>query len=159
MAKVKASRRTKKQSSKKTKVVKKSNVREKTKFAGLKPHLNLKTRADWLDMDYLDQLNDKEKAWLNAFVEEEINAKFNHSGKKFNKSKKNKRRIYSANNARNRCVFTRAKATFTLDPLHDATEYQELLNGDLLDLAEKIENLNNSLDRAEQSKPTTKKKN
>lgn len=158
MAKVKASRRSKKQVKKIEKVTRPGNVREKTKYPGLKPHLNLKTRADWLDMDYLDKLNDKEKAWLNAFVEEEINAKFNHTGKKLNKNKRDKRRIYSANNARNRCVFTKAKATFTLDPLHDATEYQELLNGDLLELAEKIEDLNDSLSRADQSKRSAKKK-
>lgn len=136
----------------------KNNTRARTKYAGLKTHLNLKTRADQLDMDYIGKLNDKEKAWLNAFIEEEVNSKFDHNGKKFNKTKKAKRKIYSANNARNRCVFTRAKATHTLDSWGDAGGLvSNETGGDLIELAEKFEDFQNSLDGSNKRKNSTKK--
>lgn len=47
---------------------------------------------------------------MNSFMEEEVCANFNHSGPKINKAKKDKKRIYDKNNARNRCIFTREKA-------------------------------------------------
>lgn len=65
-------------------------------------------------MDYLDQLNDKEKAWLNAFLEETVITNFQHKGKKFYKTKKSRKQFYGENNARNRCMFTKAKAMNTL---------------------------------------------
>lgn len=135
----------------------KNNTRARTKYAGLKTHLNLKTRADQLDMDYISKLNDKEKAWLNAFIEEEVNSKFDHTGKKFNKTKKAKRKIYSANNARNRCIFTRAKATHTLDSWGDAGGLIGESDGDLIELAEKIEDFQNTLDSSNKRKNSTKK--
>lgn len=137
---------------------KKSNARLRTKYPGLKPGLNLKTRADQLEIDYLDKLNDKEKAWLNAFNEEEVNAKFDHTGKKLNKTKTAKRKIYSANNARNRCVFTRAKATHTLDSWGDAGGMiSNQAGGDLIELAEKVEDFQNALNSANKRKKSTKK--
>lgn len=47
---------------------------------------------------------------MNSFMEEEVCANFNHKGQKINKTKKDKKRIYDKNNARNRCVFTRENA-------------------------------------------------
>jgi predicted NACHT family NTPase len=57
-------------------------------------------------MDYVDQLSDKEKEWLTAFVREEVLADFAHTGKKLNKTKKAKREIYNKNNASNRCIYS-----------------------------------------------------
>lgn len=57
-------------------------------------------------MDYVDQLSDREKEWLTAFVREEVLADFAHSGKKLNKTKKSKREIYNKNNASNRCIYS-----------------------------------------------------
>ena len=47
---------------------------------------------------------------MNAFCEEEIHANFSHSGPKINKTKKQKKKVYDKNNARNRCIYTREKA-------------------------------------------------
>lgn len=148
----------KKRSTAKKVTKKPSSTREKTKYPGLKPHLNLRTRQDLLDIDYVGKLNDKEKAWLNSFLEEEVNAKFDHPGKKLNKSKKDKRRIYSNNNARNRCIFTRAKASFQLDPLLDST-MEEAIGGDLLDMTEKIEDFQDTLKGTNEGDNSSKKKN
>lgn len=88
--------------------------RHKEKFAALNPKRAVKNRQEQLDVPYLDKLNDKEKAWLNNFLEESVITNFQHKGKKFYTSKKAKRKLYSENNARNRCVYTKAKSMGTL---------------------------------------------
>ena len=99
---------------------KKITKRNSLRFPALEKKVNLKTRTDLLqDFDYIDKLNDKEKMFLNNFLEEEIITNFNHKGKKFNTSKKSKRRCYNNNNARNRCIMTREKAMTTLNYLPD----------------------------------------
>lgn len=64
-------------------------------------------------------MSEKDKAWLNSFNEETVGAKFNHKGKKLYKSKKAKRELYSKNNARNRCMYSKAKAQDALVNLND----------------------------------------
>ena len=64
-----------------------------------------------MDQDYIHLLSDKEKQWLSNFMEEELGANFHHKGKKLNKTKADKRRCYGNNNARNRCLYSIAKAT------------------------------------------------
>jgi len=95
---------------------KKKSKRDNAKYPSFKPSLNLKTRLEEInDIDYVAKLNDKEKEWLNNFNEEWINASLNHKGKKFHRSKKDRKIIYDKNNARNRDSFTKAKATGTLN--------------------------------------------
>jgi len=98
----------------------------KARYPGLQPHLNLKTRYEEITdvLSYFNTLNEKDKAFLAAFVEEEINANMNHSGKKINKSKAAKKKCYDRNNARNRCIYTRAKAS------HNAIPFSHLTEGD-----------------------------
>lgn len=72
-----------------------------------------------MDYDYLDKLSDKELEWLNNFTEEYVHANLTHKGKKLHKTKKLRLDCYNRNNARNRCIWTRAKAagkTVDLDP-------------------------------------------
>lgn len=113
---------------KSSKVKNKSNIKNKAKLAVDKqviprhrekyPALNfkrqVKTRLDQLDLDYIDQLNDTEKAWLNTFLEETVIANFLHKGKKLYKTKKARSEHYGSNNARNRCMYTKAKAMNTI---------------------------------------------
>lgn len=80
----------------------KNNKRSRTKYPGLDSTVNLKIRRDLFDQDYIDKLSDKEKQWLSNFMREYVAADFNHPGAKLNKSKKSKKAIYDANNARNR---------------------------------------------------------
>lgn len=86
---------------------KKKNRRSNTKYPALNPGLNLKTRKDLIDYDYLDKLSEKEKDWLNRFTEEYTNARFDHKGKKIQKQTKDS---YDRNNSRNRDILTRIKA-------------------------------------------------
>lgn len=90
---------------------KKPSRRSQAKNPGLHPEFNPKSRADLVDYDYLDQLSDKEKEWLNSFTEEYTHANFNHPGKILHRTKRLKKDCYDRNNARNRCIWTRAKAS------------------------------------------------
>ena len=110
--------------------------RHKEKFAALNFKRQVKTRLDQLDIDYVDQLSDKEKAWLNSFLEETVITNFQHKGKKHYKTKKSKREFYNSNNARNRCMFTKAKAMGTLIFNNNPASFSALLeqaDGDAAD--------------------------
>jgi hypothetical protein len=89
---------------------KKQNRRSKAKYPALYPEYNLKTRTDLIEIDYLDQLTDAEKDWLNRFNEEYVNANFNHKGKLVQRKKAHRKDSYDRNNARNRDILTREKA-------------------------------------------------
>jgi len=62
---------------------------------------------------------------MNAFMEEENNANFNHSGPKLNKTRDEKKKIYNRNNARNRCIFTREKAQDKLSYVERAEDLEK----------------------------------
>lgn len=81
---------------------KKRNKRSNSKFPALDPHLNLKTRFEQLDIDYLDKLpanwvdpksgkkwsNTQLKQYLNDFTNESIHADFTTNKKRIHKKKK-----------------------------------------------------------------------
>lgn len=89
---------------------KKSNRRSKVKYPALDPKYNLKSRGDLLECDYLDQLSEKDKEWLNSFNEEYVNANFSHKGTTIQKTKAYRKDSYDRNNARNRDILTREHA-------------------------------------------------
>lgn len=85
---------------------KKPTRRSGERFPGLVQAVNPRTRWELIDHDYINQLSDEEKQWLSNFNEEYLSGNFNHKGKKFHKTKKQKRDCYNRNNSRNRDVFT-----------------------------------------------------
>jgi hypothetical protein len=88
----------------------KINKRNNTEYSALIPHLNLKTRFELVDYDYVGKLSPKQKEWLNNFTEEYVHANMKHKGKKLHTTKKMKKDCYDRNNSRNRCILTRNKA-------------------------------------------------
>lgn len=156
----------KKTKKRKLKVVKKrvkKNRRNQTKFPALEKKYNLISRQELLDFDYLHKLNDKEKAWLNKFVEEEVNASFRHSNP-LNKTKKQRKACYDKNNARNRCILTKNKVLGNITAIEGIKEASQLNPEQLLigiqeKELEELKNLNNSLDSTENSQNSTKKQN
>ena len=90
---------------KKTK--KRKTKRSKQKNPALIKKYNSRVRQEYLDYDYLNQLDEKQLAFLNSFTEETLGANFNHKGKKLIKKVREKRQIYNENNARNRCAYGR----------------------------------------------------
>lgn len=89
------------------------NRREREKYPALDVGLNLKSRTESIDYDYVNKLSDKDKAWLNKFTEEFVNASFDTTNTRRNlhKSKEGRRDCYNRNNARNRDVLTKQKAS------------------------------------------------
>jgi len=67
----------------------------------------VKTRLSQLETDYLDKLSPEEKDFLNRFLEETVITNFQHKGDKLYKDRKP---FYDANNARNRCLYTKLHA-------------------------------------------------
>jgi hypothetical protein len=66
-----------------------------------------------IDYDYIDKLSDADKRWLNQFTEEYVNANLNRTdlSKNFHNSIELKKDCDRRNNARNRDILTRAKAS------------------------------------------------
>lgn len=78
----------------------------------MNPRVNLKTRVELADFDYLNQLNPTELRFLNTFCEGWNNADFRDKRTKdMFKTDKERKECYSNNNSRNRCIYTRAKAS------------------------------------------------
>lgn len=90
---------------------KKNNRRARAENSALKPELNLRARFELIDYDYLNKLSPKELKWLNKFTEEYVNANLSGQSKKLHNTKELKKDCYDRNNARNRCVYTKAKAS------------------------------------------------
>ncbi len=84
----------------------KKTKRSEVRFPGLVKEVNPKTRWEYLDQDYANQLSDKDKEYLSNFNEEYLSGNFNHKGKKLHRTKKEKRDCYNRNNARNRDLYT-----------------------------------------------------
>jgi hypothetical protein len=95
----------------------KKGARYRVKYPGLDTNYALKIRRDAIDYDYIDQLNDKEKEFLNNFTEEFIGGSFKKNKKQVHPDDL-KRDCYGRNNARNRCVYSRAYAR---DDVKDVT--------------------------------------
>lgn len=85
--------------------------RSKTKYPGLVKGVNAKTRHEYMDFDYLHELSPEEKQWLSNVMEEWMSGNFNHEGEIFHKTKEERKTCYDRNNARNRCMLSKAKAT------------------------------------------------
>lgn len=103
------------------------NQRSKKKFPNLDPKLNLKSRQELIEVDYLDKLNDEEKEYLDKFNKEYVNASFkktkkgNYSSKNLHKTEEERKKIYKMNNDRNADVYSRNKAKGSLKYLEDIT--------------------------------------
>lgn len=92
---------------------------------------NSKIKQELLDVDYIDKLNDEEKDFLNRFLEETVNARFDHDGKKIYRKKKDQLELYQENNSRNRCQYNIAKVTGRL-------EYDTTTKTEIKDVAEDV---------------------
>ena len=58
--------------------------RDIEKYPALKKNLNLKSRQDEIEVDYIHKLSEKEKEWLNKFNEEYVNTTFDRENLKNN---------------------------------------------------------------------------
>ncbi len=104
---------------------KKTSRRSRAKYPALDPALNLKSRTDLIDYDYIQKLSEEEKKWLNDFTEEYTNVVLDAKNVKRNKhnTKKLKKDCYDRNNARNRDVLVRQRANMNLEDLGEFGAY------------------------------------
>lgn len=79
--------------------------------AGLNPHLFSKIKQEYHDIDYVDKLSDEDKKFLSTFMQEWLGARLNHPNEKLHSSKKDRKRVFDMNNARQRDIYSIAKAT------------------------------------------------
>lgn len=86
--------------------------------------MNPRTRWEELaDFDYLNKLNDEEKAFLNKFMDEWVNASFDKNKKKnLIKDKKTKKDIHHRNYARREDAYTLSKINGKVVDLEDIQE-------------------------------------
>jgi hypothetical protein len=112
------------------KVENQKTPRHREKYAALNFKRQVKLRMDAFDgiEEYVDKLTDKEKDWLNRFLEETVVTNFQHKGTLLYKGKKKRRECYGENNARNRCQFTRAKAAGLLISVENANMLTNLMD-------------------------------
>jgi hypothetical protein len=104
-------------------MAKKKSRRSDLEFPALSPQHNLKSRYNEIEdlASYADTLSKEDRAWLNAFSEEEICSNFKHNGQKLNDESDPvvRSRIYGRNNQRNRCIYTREESQNSLQVLDD----------------------------------------
>ena len=119
---------------------KKLTRRGATKHPNLKPELNLKTRYELIDYDYVNNLSEKDKDYLDKFTKEYTGASFDtdHPRRNLHKSRKLRNEVYGQNNSRNRCVWTKAKASGQNLYLEDLKKEYSALNTDKDELDDKI---------------------
>lgn len=95
----------------------KETKRSRSKYPALDPELNLKTRWEEIQdvKEYSNKLSEKDKEWLNKFMSEYVCDQLNRKNlkKNFHNTKRLKKSCDDKNNARNRDVYARAKASGT----------------------------------------------
>jgi hypothetical protein len=131
---------------------KRKSRRSREKYPALYPHLNVKSKYEMFDMDYVKELPDKPvphcgnsdgkckvcnnpktrfinpKDYLNRFMEEFANADFHHDGKKLDDSPKARKEAYNRSNARYRDLLNQLKINQSLlvdiEKLHEFNSFQ-----------------------------------
>ena len=85
--------------------------------------MNLKARYEEIaDLDYIGKLSESEKAWMNEFMEGYVNA--SRKSKLFT-TKEDWKKNEDRNNARNRCIMTKAKSQGKLVYFSGLSKYDD----------------------------------
>lgn len=87
-------------------------LRSEIKNPNLNTNYNSRTKREYIDMDYVKDLSEEDKEWLNQFIGEYYAADmdFDNLENNFHSTEKLKKDCTDRNNARNRCLYTIAKA-------------------------------------------------
>lgn len=131
----KASKKQKPGRTKGISVTEKPTKRSSRKYPALDPSVNLKSRIDLIDYDYVDKLSEKDKEYLNKFTEEYIIASFKKGKKRLHTKKEHEKDAYDRNNARNRCIYTKSKAHGNLNYLEDL---KESMKDDIIEVEDEL---------------------
>lgn len=142
----------------KKEVKKPTNKRKRTKYPNLDRMMNLRTRTEEVNdvSSYVGKLNKEEKEWLNKFMGEWNNADLDY--KKLENNLHNtpdlKKSCTDRNNARNRDIYARAKASGNLMALSDL-EVKLLKEEKSMTLTDEIDDLQDATDNCDETPDTT----
>lgn len=98
---------------------KKRTRRNAKKYPALDKNVNLASRRELNDYDYLDKLNPEQLEFLNKFQEEFVNATVAKDGSALHNTDELRKDVYDRNNARNRDIHIKAQITGSLLSLDD----------------------------------------
>jgi len=108
---------------------KKATKRSKEKYPALQPRVNSRIRQEYIDYDYVDELSDEEKQWLNDFTEEFTNAVVGKQSEAENNRFHNTAELVKdctdRNNAQNRCLYGRVRNRVAATKL---LNYEDVIN-------------------------------
>jgi len=88
---------------------KRASKRSKTKYPGLSKALYSKIKQEFFDIDYVAQLSEEEKEWLNHFMNGDLGA--NTKDNPVFEDYEEKRKCWKKNNDRNNDVYSVMRAT------------------------------------------------
>lgn len=115
--------------------------RDTEKYPALVKSLNLKSRQDEIEVDYINKLSVKEREWLNKFNEEYVNASLDRENfdNNIHNTLELKQSCDKRNNDRKECLYTREKASDNLKYLGDDNSKTLTINNYEDKLIDKIE--------------------
>jgi hypothetical protein len=129
LKKKKKSLKSKKVGAKKPSTQKKVRRRNNVKYPALDPKFYSRLKREFFDIDYLAQLSDSDKEWLNAFLEVELNASFTNSEKKVvRNTKANRKRVFRNNYTRMTDIHGIMKSRGALDELDGKVDEGQTTN-------------------------------
>lgn len=101
----------------------------------------------------MDKLSESDKAWLNKFTEEYVNASLDSENleNNFHSTDELKKDCYRRNNARNRDILTRAKASGTFVSTDELLETKKSIKIELdlfKEISDNFENTDHPSDRS-----------
>jgi hypothetical protein len=126
--------------------------RKADKFAGLNPRMHPMARREYLDGDYYDKLNDKEKAFMSKFIDEyyggSLANKEDKAGRRkdLHKSDKRRKECYDRNNARNRDMYILATTKGKMDKLMTDEKYDSQVETPCSDASKHEDTINELID-------------
>lgn len=127
--------------------IKKETRRDRETYSGLKRRFFSKVKQEFHDLDYIHLLDEKAQEFLSHFMNEWLGA--NTKEAKLHKTKKDKKKVNDANNARNRDIYANKRAAGAMidyekirsqfDEIHGSDNYEDELI-DYIDSKKAIKN-------------------
>jgi len=124
-----------KKTEKKPKEARKETRRDRDSHSGLKKRFFSRIKQEFFDLDYIHLLDDAAQDFLSHFMNEWLGA--NTKDAKYHKTKKDKKRVNDANNARNRDIYANKRAAGAMidyekirpifDEIYGTDNYEEFL--------------------------------
>lgn len=128
--------------------------RNKLKYPTFEVKRAVVNRREELEIDYIDKLSEKEKAWLNQFQEEYVCANFQNKEKLLDKTDEYRKERYNANNRRNRDILINAKVRGLINRVESDAHLAHFLDTDNTNYNHTEENLIDYLDEKKKQEPT-----